>query len=462
MKYSLFTYEMKLREEGRLLEWSLIQNDFKLKFRPLDLKKVTLNNDSFLLLSGDDKRLHSYLLETDGSIKRKPTNLCHSVRSHWETRLQSSSSESLALKLLIQEWPGGSQGIIGHANGLFFWDLFPAAKKLKLHLKKKFKDRYVMESTDMSSKSWLDYSDDQQVSKKSEVPVPKSPIPKYQQMAHNFMNYANPSTKKLPLFIGNFSFEVDNRNFFHSGYDEGVDPISIVSIGIADTAPSVILRHPTTTIGPSGENISAIHSIVSPNISAKSSPPPPPPKSAQRAILFDGSVSCMCFYEHRHLYNRGSNDLNTRDSSIDMTYSRENSFDVKPISTIDLLNLQAEKSEEIDDDFKSYVLLGTSSGIALVCAVECLNCSRTYDRINVRQNDADNTKDYSANTLNSFWIGSGCPLCHVTLPINAGHGGIQAIATGDVNKNGYNDVVVLNKLYASSISDIKYFSVYGL
>lgn len=101
-KYVLQTYEvLKSQRMGEHIELLPIQT-FSIPFRPFDFAAVSMNDTNYIMMAGDDKKLHAYLVDPTGNFHRSPFR--KTLEKHWETRLYKHTSGSLGIRMSIEEW----------------------------------------------------------------------------------------------------------------------------------------------------------------------------------------------------------------------------------------------------------------------------------------------------------------------------------------------------------------------
>lgn len=397
--------------ESSILHFEVVNESFRLSYCPLDITTATLNETEFVLITGDDNRFHSYEIDEFGQLhrgnKKSGTIPRESIISHWESRLQSDLANSYGLRLFIEEWPGGSQGIVGYANGFFFWDLFPASAI----------DELIMGANE-GKQSWLDLdSTHSHVVARSDrlgrtrymppPPVPLTPSRKASAPDSPFSRSmpATPVASSTPA-------QADAMNpLLESPFAHGIaldpDPLS-----------------PAEAEYNSMPHENAIAS------------PPKPPESLSKALLLEGSISCLLPFSvyRRNTHGSVSEFLAAADRAA------QPSMSMQPPTFC--------------------VAIGTTHGIASIVSLK-LNIKKANPSMRSAGGRAGPETGDSANpggdvqghrgntaTVNSvddadteiFEDQEG----YVVLPINgfADNGSVQAMAVGDVCMNGYDDIII--------------------
>jgi hypothetical protein len=306
-EFYLFVYRFICMNEFTWFEPT--QENFPLAYCPISVAKATLNACTFVVISGSDCQLHAYEIDLctgqlhrtllpvknlgDTHASHSSHSHCHShthegsvahtredVRTHWDSRLQFESANALGLCLLIEEWTGGSQGIVGHANGLLFSDAFPAPV---------LASPLCQTSEIDTGKRKAIPSDLFEFEAENTSKVPISPNPKKGHLwpltaLSNFFSDSSssaPSVSSIPVPMSS----AESMIWSHK-----------MSDGIAAKAPSGLSGSPLTLRESLSRNDSgsSLQNLTS---------PPPVPRSRQCSLLLDGAITCLSLYRtHRVPY----------------------------------------------------------------------------------------------------------------------------------------------------------------
>lgn len=232
------------------------QKSIYTSYMPLHMTKVSFEGVPFILWTGSDKCLHTYEVDYTGGLHR--SKFRNNIQQHWATRLETNKADSMATRILVQEWSGGSQGLVGYANGMFVWDRFPASStKLDIVPTNSGKHGNIHKKLG----DWLDWESPPQTSPLRLVgPVPKRTNQRQMIDVPNNSRTASPSFSPgiaIPEGLGSF--------------------------------------------------------VVPPS-------PPPPPTSKHHAFILDGVVSALAFYdsccrERAHSFSPTSSTIDTYNPS---------------------------------------------------------------------------------------------------------------------------------------------------
>mmetsp|Transcript_10981 Transcript_10981/g.16739 ORF Transcript_10981/g.16739 Transcript_10981/m.16739 type:complete len:650 (+) Transcript_10981:110-2059(+) len=95
--------------------------DLAVDYNVVDIQTIIFEGASYMCALGSDKMFHIYEMEITGHLRRCAKR--EAVRSKVSSRLNVSSSSSLPLRFLVEEWDGGgSQCVLGQIDGLVHWD----------------------------------------------------------------------------------------------------------------------------------------------------------------------------------------------------------------------------------------------------------------------------------------------------------------------------------------------------
>ena len=425
-KYLIYAYRVLTNSEVVKFQLVPVQEAFGISYFPIAISRVALDDKHFVLVSGMDNMLHAYEVDERGCWLR--TAVKDDVKSHWDSRLQASSANSVGFCLVIEEWSGGSQGVIGHGNGLLFADAFPcpspniAAKPTK----KIISGRQLLEIESMSSpgtkapispisrggnnrgKLWG-------IGQSSVDPVPFSfgeddvVICSHAGSSNDHSNHHLSSSINSTGSGGQVGHRVSISNTLVSLPPLGApialgtiiaqsplnQPFSVASEGIASTTSSRSLAYPQS-----------FHTIGSPSPrSNRESPaliPPPVPRSRQHAWLLEGAITCLSFY-----------------STLHCPYVKS-------------CVCEATISVVIDDNFSQTnacshaIIVGTAKGACMLVLLESYTSTNDY-----AYTQAADRSQYPRNDASNF----------VLLPCSYTHGALQSLVVADVTCNGYDDIV---------------------
>lgn len=92
--------------------------DLRVAYKPLEMKKMKINEHSYIFVLGSDRDLHVYAVDkTSGRLLR--TSDSEQTKMEWRAHLGLSTS--LGLRLLAESWGNGGQAMVGFADGYLFW-----------------------------------------------------------------------------------------------------------------------------------------------------------------------------------------------------------------------------------------------------------------------------------------------------------------------------------------------------
>lgn len=92
--------------------------DLRVAYKPLEMKKMKMNETVYIFVLGSDRDLHVYAVDLpSGRLLR--TGQSERVRAEWGAHLGLSTS--LGLRMLAEFWGNGGQAMVGFADGYLFW-----------------------------------------------------------------------------------------------------------------------------------------------------------------------------------------------------------------------------------------------------------------------------------------------------------------------------------------------------
>jgi hypothetical protein len=504
-EYYFFVYRLVDADRGEMSTLESTQDYFPLTYCPISISKASLNNATFVIVSGSDCVLHAYELDTtsgrlyrnaqtapvlahnkfDSSVvpniktnhpgyssitnTSSPKTTTHAgiptghlnpysrvqtntltpalaqnsypredIRAHWDARLQFQSANSLGICLLIEEWSGGSQGVVGHANGFLFADAFPAPKDAHTCSEHSAQVDTLPNIQGANGRynepDIFEFVAEANADLLSKAPI--SPIPRKSQQSTSRFIFDNAAASGVKPTTGahgqlhltskeldesavalihpfgssaSTASHIPTSPLLHSSGGQlnsvssiasSLGPPSIAAVtsssngnmGIA-SAREGRLDSPISSTHSSLNNLSHTHAAGPPTLSHLLSPPPVP-RSRQCALLLEGTVTCLCFYSlKRVLFS----------ASLCPSHA-----------------LSVNGTELVDCVCSNAVCVGTTEGLAGICLLI--------------DNSNGETCSTSGNTADSK---------SVLLPGSGDHGVVYSLVTADASRNGYLDVVRL-------------------